>query len=152
MNQTAIINGILYSWANISLVLFNNVTRGVRGIKYGYKQEKKNVYGFGTEPIGRTYGNVEYHAEIILLRDEVQNLVLAAKAAGLGKLTDISPFNIPVIFGANPAGGQNPIPAAQAQDVLMFCEFADFSFDAKQNDQELIMTMPLIVGAVQHIS
>lgn len=141
----------MYSWANISLVLFNNVVRGVRGIKYSYKQEKKNVYGYGVEPIGRTYGNIEYNAELQILRDEMQNIVLGLKAAGLKKLTDIGPFNIPVLYGVNPAGGANPAPASVAEDVLLFCEFMDFDFEAKQNDQELIMTVPIIVGGIKHI-
>lgn len=140
----------MYSWANITLILFGTVVRGVKSIKYNYKQDKKNVYGYGTEPIGRTYGNVEYNAEITLLRDEVQSIVLAARSNGLNKLTDIGPFSIPVIYGANPAGGLNPIPQGQAQDTLMMCEFLDFNFDGKQNDQEFDMALPLIVGGLKH--
>jgi hypothetical protein len=151
MNQIAVINGIMYSWANISLLLFGGITRGVKGIKYGYKQDKKNVYGYGIEPIGRTYGNIEYHAEIILLRDEVQSILTGLKSKGMNKLTDIGPFDIPVIYGANPAAGLNPVPAAQSQDTLLFCEFLDFNFDGKQNDQEFDMTLPLIVGGIQHV-
>ena len=151
MNQTAIINGILYSWANISVILFGGVTRGIKGIKYSYKQDKKNIYGYGIEPIGRTYGNIEYNAELVLLRDEVQNVLAVLKSNGLQKLTDIGPFNIPVIYGANPAAGLNPLPGAQNQDTLLFCEFLDFNFDAKQNDSEFVMTLPLIVGGIQHV-
>lgn len=150
MNQTALINGILYSWANISLILFGNVIRGVRSIKYSYKQEKKNVYGYGTEPIGRTYGNLEYNCEIVFLRDEMQNIISAVQQNGGRKITDIGPFNIPVLYGQNPAGGLNPIPNAQAQDIVMAAEFMDFSFEAKQNDQELLMTVPLIIGGIAH--
>ena len=150
MNQTALINGVLYSWSNITLVLFGNVIRGVRSIKYSYKQEKKNVYGYGTEPIGRTYGNNEYNCEISILRDEMQNIITATKAAGYNKITDIPPFNIPVLFGENPAGGLNPVPFAQGQDIVMAAEFLDFNFDAKQNDQELVMNVPLIIGGIAH--
>lgn len=150
MNQTALINGVLYSWANITLILFGNVIRGVRSIKYNYKQEKKNVYGYGTEPIGRTYGNVEYTCEIQILRDEMQNIITAMKLAGFKKITDIPSFNIPVLYGINPAGGLNPIPFAQSQDIVMAAEFMDFNFEGKQNDQELIMNVPLIVGGISH--
>lgn len=150
MNQTALINGILYSWANISLILFGNVVRGVRSIKYSYKQEKKNVYGYGTEPIGRTYGNLEYNCEIQILRDEMQNIIAGAKLAGFNKITDIGPFNIPVLYGVNPAGGLNPNPVGIASDIIMAAEFMDFNFEGKQNDQELIMTVPMIIGGIAH--
>lgn len=150
MQQTAVINGIMSSWANISLILFGTIVRGVKGVKYNYKQDKKNVYGWGCEPIGRTYGNVEYNAEIVLLRDELQNIISGLRANGLNKITDLAPFNIPVIYGQNPAGGLNPAPQGQYQDTLMYCEFLDFNFDAKQNDQEFDMTLPLIVGGMRH--
>lgn len=140
----------MYSWANITLILFGQVVRGVKSIKYNYKQDKKNVYGFGTEPIGRTYGNVEYNAEITLLKDEVNQIMIAAKANGLQKITDIAPFAVPVIYGPNPAGGLNPIPQGQSQDTLMYCEFLENPFDGKQNDQEFDITMPMIVGGLRH--
>ena len=152
MNTTAIVNGVMFSWANVSLILFGTVVRGVKNVKYSYSQEKKNVYGYGTEPIGRTYGNIEYQCEITLLKDEVQSIVAAAKSNGLNKITDIAPFYIDVMYGQNPAGGLNPAPQAQGHDQLQYCEFLDLPFEGKQNDQEFEITLKLIVGGVAHIS
>ena len=53
---TPLINGVNYSWANISVILFGQPVIGIVSIMYKAKQEKKNNYGSGTEPVSRGYG------------------------------------------------------------------------------------------------
>jgi hypothetical protein len=51
MPATPLINGINYSWANITVVLFGVPVVGILKIDYKRKQKKENNYGFGSEPV-----------------------------------------------------------------------------------------------------
>lgn len=138
MGQTALINGINYSWANITLVLFGNPVFGVTKIKYNRKQKKENNYGFGPDPVSRGYGNKEYDASIELYQDEWKNIISASPSRDPFL---IPPFDIQVVFGnINGIGGD--------KDVLRSCEFTEDGFDANQGDTKLLFSVPLIVGLI----
>src|ERR1700743_92 len=96
MAATALINGVNYSWANISLILFGNPVIGITNITYRKKQKKDNNYGFGTEPVSRGYGNSEYEASITLYQDEWRKIVTTPPN---NDPTLIPMFNISVVFG-----------------------------------------------------
>ena len=136
--QTALVNGINYSWANITLNLFGNPVFGITKIKYTRKQKKENNYGFGSDPVSRGYGNKEYDASIDLYMDEWKNIIAAAPDRDP---FEIPPFDIQVVFGQI-----NDLDSDK--DVLRACEFTEDGFDASQGDTKLIVTVPLIVGKI----
>ena len=132
------INGINYSWANITLNLFGNPVFGVTKIKYMRKQKKENNYGFGSDPVSRGYGNKEYDASIDLYMDEWKNIIAASPNRDPFQ---IAPFDIQVVFGQ--INGMD-----SDKDVLRACEFTEDGFDAGQGDTKLIISVPLIVGKI----
>lgn len=140
--QTAIINGIAYSWAKITLILFGNPVFGITKIKYGQKQKKENNYGQGSLPISRGYGNYEPEASIELYQDEWRNIIAAAPNRNP---LQIAPFNIQVLFGQ--ING-----LSVGQDNLLACEFTNDEMSANQGDTKLLVPIPLIIGQVAHIS
>ena len=139
MGATALINGVNYSWANVTLILFGVPVVGITNITYKKKQKKDNNYGFGTEPISRGYGNSEYEASITLYQDEWKQIVANAPN---GDPTLIPMFNISVVFG-----GAN---VTAHKDTLQACEFTEDSLTAAQGDTKLLVTLPLIVGGINH--
>lgn len=143
MITTALIGGINYAWSDVQLILFGNPIRGIKSIKYDKKSDKKNTYGYGREPISRGLGKNEYSAEIVILKDEWQAIIQAAIAAGYNDPTDIPMFNIPVLFGSS--------QTTLKQDTLLSCEFTSDPMDTKEGDTDIWLTIPLIIGGIQHV-
>ena len=132
------INGINYDWGSISFVMFGVTVIGITKINYDKKQLKKNNYGAGYQPISRGYGQIEPNAEIEIYTDELKAIIAAAPNR---ELLAIPPFDIQVVFGG---------PGVQAdKDVLRYCEFTADSLKAAANDTKLLVTLPLVVGAIE---
>ena len=138
--MTALINGVNYSWANISLILFGRPVVGITKIEYSDKQQKVNNYGSGDEPVSRGYGNSEYTAQIEIYQDEWRKIINESPNK---KPKQIPPFSIQVVFGGSRVESQT--------DILTMCEFTDDSLTANQGDAKLMVTIPLIIGGIQHV-
>lgn len=134
---TPLINGINYSYANISLVLFGVPVVGITKIDYKRKQKKDNNYGAGSQPVSRGYGNYEYDGSIEIYTDELKRIIAAAPSRDI--LT-IPPFDIQVVFSGR--------GLAPDKDVLRSCEFTEEGLAAAQGDTKLLVTLPLIIGAI----
>ena len=138
--QTALINGINYSWANITWIWLGNPVFGITKIKYTRKQKKENNYGAQVDPISRGYGNVEPEASVELYQDEWRNIIRASPSKDPFL---IPPFNIQVLFGQI-----NGLDIDK--DTLLACEFTEDGFDASQGATKLLISVPLIVGKIIH--
>jgi hypothetical protein len=134
---TPLINGVNYSWSNISVILFGQPVIGIVSISYKIKQEKKNNYGSGTEPISRGYGRTEYEGEIELYTDTWKAII--ASSPSRNPLL-IAPFNIPVTFS-----GQGVLTQ---KDVLRMVEFMENPLDTKEGDTKITVKIPLIIGGI----
>jgi hypothetical protein len=140
--QTAIINGINYSWANITLILFGNPVFGITKIKYSNKQKKENNFGAGSKAISRGYGNYNPTASLELYQDEWRAIIAASPNRDP---LQIAPFNIQVLYGQI-----NNL--SLGQDNLLAAEFTDDEGGGNQGDTKLLISVPLIIGDVAHIS
>lgn len=135
--MTPLINGINYSWANITLTLFGVPVVGITKIEYKRKQKKENNYGAGPQPVSRGYGNYEYEGSIELYTDELKRIIASAPNRDL---LAIPPFDIQVTFGGS---------GVQAdKDVLRSCEFTEEGLSASQGDTKLMVSLPLIIGSI----
>jgi len=136
--MTPLINGINYSWANITLILFGTPVVGITKIDYKIKQKKENQYGAGYEPVSRGYGNKDYEGSIELYTDELKRIIASAPNRDI---MSIPPFSIQVVFeDAN--GG------FATQDTLYMCEFTEESLSASQGDTKLLVSLPLVIGKI----
>jgi hypothetical protein len=135
--STPLINGINYSWANVNLVLFGVPVVGITKIDYKRKQKKENNYGVGSQPVSRGYGNYEYEGSIELYLDEWKRIIAAAPNRDP---LSIAPFDIQVTFSGRGLTAET--------DVLKSCEFMEDNFTASQGDTKLMVTVPLIIGAI----
>ena len=134
----ALINGINYSWGNISVVLFGTPITGILGINYKAKQKKENNYGAGNEPVSRGYGMFEYEGSIELYVDTWKGII--ASSPGRNPLL-IKPFTIPITFGGD--------SVITSKDVLYAVEFMEDPFTGKSGDTKLTVTIPLIIGGIK---
>mgnify|MGYP000072952152 CR=1 FL=1 len=136
--MATLINGINFSWGNLSLVLFNSVVIGVTEIEYKEKQVKENNYGMGQQPVSRGYGNEEYEGSITMYLDEWKRII---KASPNNKPLSIAPSDIQICFA-----GSRILPN---KDVLKMVEFLENPMSAKQGDTKLLVTIPLIIGGIE---
>lgn len=134
----ALINGVNYSWGNLSIVLFGNVIIGLTKISYKRKQEKTNNYGAGFEPISRGYGRIEYEGSIEIYVDELKRLISAAPNKDI---LQIAPSDVQVVFA-----GQRVLPN---KDTLNYVEFLEDPLDANEGDTKLLVTIPVILAGLK---
>lgn len=137
MPNTALINGVNYSWSNISVNLFGTPVVGILSIDYKRKQKKDNNYGAGTKPVSRGYGMEEYEGSIELYTDVWKSIIAAAPNRNP---MEIPPFDIPVTFGGT--GVQT------SKDVLRAVEFVEDPLESKTGDTKLTVKIPLIIGGI----
>jgi hypothetical protein len=136
---TPLINGVNYSWSNVTCVLFGVPVVGITEISYNTKQKKDNNYGIGVQPISRGYGNVEYTASIKLYLDEWIGIINASPS---NDPTQIPPFNIQIVYGGTRVTAKT--------DVLQQVEFLENPVSTKQGDGKIEITIPLIVGGIAY--
>jgi len=135
--STPLINGINYSWANISLVLFGVPVVGITKIDYNRKQKKENNYGAGSQPVSRGYGNYEYDGKIEIYLDEWKRIIAASPQ---GDPLLIAPFNIEVVYSGR--------GILASKDTLRAVEFMEDPLSASQGDTKLMVSIPLIIGSI----
>jgi len=135
----ALINGVNYSWSNITLVLFGIPVVGITKIEYKKKQKKEDNYGLGAEPISRGYGNSEYEAKITLYKDEWNKIIAAAPTRDP---LAIPFFDIQVSFGGS--------RVTASLDVLNACEFLEDPFTIGQGDTKVMIELPLAIAGIEH--
>lgn len=135
---TPLINGINYSWANVTLILFGTPVTGIVAIDYNRKQKKENNYGAGVNPVSRGYGNEEYEGSIEVYLDTWKAIIAASPERNPMKIT---PFDIPVTFGG--------VGVTTTTDRLRACEFMEDPLSTKQGDTKLTVKIPLIIGSIE---
>jgi hypothetical protein len=135
---TPLINGINYSWANITLVLFGVPVVGITKIEYKRKQKKENNYGVGAQPVSRGYGNYEYEGSIEIYQDEWKRIIAASPSKDP---LLIPPFEIQVVYSGR--------GITTEKDVLKAVEFTEDNFTANSGDTKLMVTVPLVIGLIE---
>jgi hypothetical protein len=134
---TPLINGINYSWANITFTLFGVPVVGITKIEYKRKQKKENNYGAGAQPVSRGYGNYEYEGSIELYTDEWKRIIAAAPDRDP---LLIAPFDVQVTYAGRGLTAE--------KDVLKSVEFMEDPLSANQGDTKLMVTIPLIIALI----
>ena len=134
---TPLINGQSYSWSQINFIILGVPVVGVRAVEYKETQDMENIYGVGSQPVARGYGNVSYEASITLLSEEVERL---ADVAPNGRLQEIPEFDIPITF--------LPDSGVIQSHVLKACRFTENSRSVNQGDKTIEVQIPLIIGQI----
>lgn len=132
-----LINGKNYDWGDIQFVLFGVPVVGITEIEYTENQESVNNYGAGYEPTSHGRKNVEYSGSITIYMDELRRIQSAAPA---GKIRNIPPFTITVIFSGE------GIPTTT--DKLKNVRLNSNPFNAKQNDSALYAKIPFVFAGL----
>ena len=122
-----------YEWSDVNVVVAGRVVTGLRGIKYGSKQEKELLYAKGNKPHGIQHGNKGYSGELTLLQSEYE----ALRTAMGGDVLD-GAFNI-VACDGNASKGY-----AIVSYMLVNVEITEDNTEWKQGDKYQEKTLPFI--------
>lgn len=134
-----LINGVSVAWAEIQLPFLGTPLTGVTAINWSEKQEKTNNYGIGNDPVSRGYGRKTYEGSITLLAEEWRNIVAAAP---FGSILNIPFFDLPILF-------ISPTTGLHMQQTLKSVDFTENTFDTKEGDSMIPITMPFIFSGVE---
>lgn len=132
------INGTQHSWSNIVISIEGVPVTGVTAINYKDEQDMEEIYGIGSYPVGRGYGNVKCSGNITLLRGEIENLRTAVPDK---RLQNIVPFTIIVSY--IPLNGEKMIT-----DILRNCQFKADGSEWKQGDMKNEENLELMISHI----
>lgn len=138
MAQT-LINGIAYSWSQISVNILGASIVEFSAINYAAEQEVTNNYGKGNQPTSRGYGNFTYTASITLSMNELEKL---QDVAPNRRLQDIPEFDITVAYV--PQNGLGIV-----RHVIKNCRITNNGREVAQNDPQINTSLTLAVGDIQ---
>jgi hypothetical protein len=142
MNQPTIINkfGTLQGWNSITVNFLGRDLEGITELAYEDDQDKKNAFGGGGLPVGRTRGNIEAKCSITLFKEEVDAL---KKALPKGKaLRDIRAFDIVAQYEMEDTG-------EILKDRIRNAEFRGDGVEVKQGDGSIARKYDLIISHIE---
>lgn len=137
-NGIPLVNGMLYSWADIVTSISGVPVTGIVGVEYGDDQEVVNKYGAGRHPVGRAKGRITPSAKIILYQEEVEAI---QRQAPNGRIQDIAPFDITVTY--------LPDSGIVTTDKIRNCQFKGNSRKWKEGDTGQEVELELIPSHIE---
>ena len=137
-NGIPLVNGMLYSWADIVAAISGVPVTGITGIEYGDDQDVVNKYGAGRHPVGRAKGRITPSAKITLYQEEVEAL---QRQAPNGRLQDIAPFDITVTY--------IPDSGIVTVDKIRNCQFKANSRKWKEGDTGQEVELELVTSHIE---
>lgn len=137
-NGIPLVNGMLYSWADIVILIGGVPITGITAIEYGDSQEVVNKYGAGRYPVGRAKGRITPSGKITLYQEEVQ----ALQAQSLnGRLQDLPPFDIIVQY--------IPDSGIIHTDKIRNCSFSENARKWKEGDTSAEVELPIVPSHIE---
>lgn len=137
-NGIPLVNGMLYSWADIVTSISGVPVTGIVGVEYGDDQEVVNKYGAGRHPVGRAKGRITPSAKIILYQEEVEAV---QRQAPNGRIQDIAPFDITVTY--------LPDSGIVTTDKIRNCQFKGNSRKWKEGDTGQEVELELVPSHIE---
>ena len=137
-NGIPLVNGMLYSWADVVVVIGGVPVTGITAINYGDEQEVVNKYGAGRHPVGRAKGRITLSADITLYQEEVE--AIQAQSVN-SRLQDIAPFDIIVTY--------IPDSGIVKVDKIRNCQFKNNSREWKEGDTGKEVKLDLVPSHIE---
>lgn len=133
--EVPLINGVSYSWADITVLAGGVLLMGITSVEYDDKQDVVNNYGAGRYPVSRGKGRITSSAKITIDMHEVLSLQAQSHT---GRLQDLQPFSLQVSYIPDGATGMI------VHDVIHNCQFATNSRKWKEGDTNQLVDLDLI--------
>ena len=131
-------NGKLYDWADIVLVIAGVPVTGITGIEYKDDQDIVTKYGAGRYPVGFAKGRITSTGKITLYQEEVEAM---QRQSLTGRLQGIAPFDIIVSY--------LPDTGIVSIDKLRNCMFKNNGRGWKEGDTGQEVEIDLVMSHIQ---
>lgn len=138
-NGIPLINGVLYSWAEVVVTIAGVPVTGVTSIEYGDKQDIANRYGAGRHPVGRSKGRITPSGKITLYLEEVESI---QRTTTNGRLQDVPFFDIQVSYLKDEG---SPIVI----DKIRNCSMLDNTRKLKEGDTGVEVEIELLPSHIE---
>lgn len=132
-NFIPLINGVEYSWGDITATVGGVPVVGITAIEYGDEQVVENHYGAGRYPVSRSKGRITPTAKITVSMSEV---IGWQEKSPTGRLQDLAPFTIIVAY--IPEDGQ------VVMDKIKNCQFKKNARTWKEGDTRQLVDLELM--------
>lgn len=130
-----------YAWVDVKIVMLGRPITGIIGFRYKVSRTKTNIYAAGSKPVARTRGNKEYEGELVMLQSELESLQKGLKKGQ--DITDMKPFD--VVYAYAPEDSTDIVT-----DIAKAVEFLEVEKGMAQNDPNMEVTLPVIIGDIQY--
>lgn len=137
-NGVPFVNGKLYDWADIVLVIAGVPVTGITGIEYKDDQDIVTKYGAGRYPVGYAKGRITSTGKITLFQEEVEAM---QRQSITGRLQDIAPFDIIVSY--------LPDTGIVSIDKLRNCMFKNNGRGWKEGETGQEVEIDLVMSHIQ---
>ena len=137
-NGVPFVNGKLYDWADIVLVIAGVPVTGITGIEDKDDQDIVTKYGAGRYPVGYAKGRSTSTGKITLYQEEVEAM---QRQRLTGRLQDIAPFDIIVSY--------LPDTGIVSIDKLRNCMFKNNGRGWKEGDTGQEVEIDLVMSHIQ---
>lgn len=122
------------AWRDMSIFLSGVRVGKIRKLKYKTIRETEHLYGAGDDPFDINPGNKSYEGEMEVYKSVVDEMNIAARAAGFEDLTDI-PWVITVHYKATATQPQQTV-------TLPAVRFSEFESGMENNNKFMLINMP----------
>ncbi len=128
-----------FEYADVMVSMLGKRLTGLRGLTYKKSQEKELVYAEGNQPKAIQRGNKKYEGTLMLLKSDVDELNIAARAAGYEDIVDVpgTLINISCVYEKVESSGFQT-------ETCINVEFTELEDGMKQGDKFKEISLPFI--------
>lgn len=137
-NGIPLVNGMLYSWADIVVLIGGVPVTGITAVEYGDSQEVVNKFGAGRYPVGRAKGRITPSGKLTLYQEEVA--ALQSQAVN-GRIQDLPPFDVIVQY--------LPDSGIVKTDKIRNCHFSENTRKWKEGDTGQTVELTLVPSHIE---
>jgi len=138
VDRTPLINGIAYSWVDMTTSIFGVPIAGITEITYEETADVVNNYGAGRRPVSQSNGKIEVTASMTIDRAEYNALVAAAPGKNL---MNIPNFDLVVAY--------LPEGSAPVADIIKNCKFKTMSGGASEGDSNVVASLEMVPSNIE---
>lgn len=128
-------NSAEYAWKDLEVTILGRVLVRILEIKYKISQEKKHIYGRGTNPVGVQRGNKKPTGEITIGQSELESLHKKIRETVPGGTLNDVDLDINVAYLST---------EGIVRDRVVGCSFTDFEKGMKQGDTDMQVKIPFL--------
>lgn len=125
------------SWKEMEIGISGAKVTKIRGVRYSVESDDEPLHAQGDEPISIQSGNKKYTGSFKFLKGALDDLQVAAKAAGAKDITGIK-FAITVAYLADTASGRKLMT-----DVLSGCKISKWEKAWEQGAKYMDIDVPI---------